>query len=209
MIVSTMKTPDSGQTQVPAYWSKRLSELGKQPNERCFAEIHAHFAPQIRSFLQHHSRGLSAAIAEELCQEVMTKVWLKARMFDPTKAAASTWIFTLCRNVRIDFLRKYQRNDMLNDSYEVHDENNTLHTDDIWQTEDNQPFIDLHQQRTQQQIKQGLSELSQEQRTALNKAYIQGLSHTEIADELDLPLGTVKSRVRLGLKRLHNLMTEA
>ncbi|WP_158224759.1 sigma-70 family RNA polymerase sigma factor [Agaribacterium haliotis] len=188
------------------YWTGLLSQLAQKPNEAIFAELHAHFAPQIRGFLRNHAGGLSAEVAEDLCQETMCKVWFKAKSFDANKAAASTWIFTLCRNVRIDYLRKFSRSDIHNDSYEEKEEKNGLQADDIWELDDSQPFIDLYQSRNEERIQQSMQDISKEQRQALQLAYMQGLSHSEIASELELPLGTVKSRVRLGLKHLQNLI---
>ncbi len=127
-------------------------------------------------------------------QEVMIKVWQKAPGFDPSRASASTWVFTIARNARIDYLRKHGKHDIHSSS---------LETEDIWdETSDNQPFIFMKRNREEKEVAQMLDSLPQEQSRCLEKVYREGKSHSEIAEELDLPLGTVKSRVRLGLKKL-------
>ncbi len=181
------------------YWSALLEQFAQTKNEATFAELHAHFTPLIRNFLQAKAGSFAHDSAEELAQEVMMKVWLKAGSFDPSKAAASTWIFTLARNARIDYIRKHAR----------HNENTeTLTTEDIFdEDEPNQPFTYLHQNRNELKVKQLLSSIPIEQSQCLQKMYIEGKSHSEISLELGLPLGTVKSRVRLALKRLQAAMS--
>lgn len=193
MLTLNMRKPiDKDRT--PKYWSERLENFASSRNEAQFAELHAHFAPLIRSFLQSKGGDNAYDAAEELAQEVMMKVWLKADSFDSSKAAASTWIFTLARNARVDYIRKHAR----------HNENTeTLTTEDIFEDDDpNQPFTYLHQNRAETQVKHMLSEIPKEQSQCLRKMYMEGKSHSEISNELSLPLGTVKSRVRLALKRL-------
>lgn len=193
MITSKMHKPVS-QQQPPKYWSALLERLGEERQESVFAQLHAHFAPLIRGFLQAQGGGMAKESAEELVQEVMMKVWLKADAYDSSKAAASTWIFTLTRNARIDYLRKHSRHT---------DKTEPLTTDDIFDDDEtNQPYVYLHQTRAETQVKDLLGGLPPEQSQCLKKMYMEGKSHSEISNELDLPLGTVKSRVRLALKRL-------
>jgi len=183
------------QSQDTKYWSERLEKLGSTGSESVFCEIHAHFAPLIRSFLQARNPNLGLPTAEDIVQEVMTKVWFKANSFDSKKAAASTWIYTLARNAHIDLMRKNGAKDAKTDP---------LTTEDIWEDETSQPYIYLHQSRAEDQVKGLMKQLPPEQQTCLEKAYMEGKSHSEIAEELGLPLGTVKSRVRLGLKRMQD-----
>ncbi|MFL0811583.1 MAG: sigma-70 family RNA polymerase sigma factor [Agarilytica sp.] len=174
-------------------WSKLLLHVGAG-NEESFAKLFAHFAPLIKGFCQSNKSFLSHDSAEELVQEVMIKVWQKATNFDPSRASASTWIFTIVRNARIDYLRKHAR----------HDVNSTpLESEDIWdEANDNQPFVFMQRNREEREVASLLSTLPPEQGRCIEKVYLEGKSHTEIAEELELPLGTVKSRVRLGLKKL-------
>lgn len=178
-------------------WSGLLEKVGKHQDQQAFAQLFEHFAPLIKGFCQGHSSGLSAENAEELVQEVMFKIWQKAPMFDATKSAASTWVFTIVRNSRIDFLRKNSR----------HTTNivDGLEADDIWdESLDHQPFVYLQQSRDEGSVKTHLASLPEEQSHCLKKVYMEGKSHAEISEELKLPLGTVKSRVRLGLKKLQS-----
>lgn len=189
--------PEGLASKAPAkYWSELLTRVGTERDRKAFEAVHAHFAPLIRGFLQMNAGGMSNEFADELAQEVMIKVWFKAKTYDASKAAASTWIFTLARNARIDYLRKYARQDAQTD---------TLLTEDIWDEDSgNQPFVYLYQNRAEKQVQGMLGKLPTEQRNCLHKVFMEGKSHSEIAQELDLPLGTVKSRVRLGLKKLQN-----
>jgi RNA polymerase sigma-70 factor (ECF subfamily) len=192
MITSKMHTPLE-RAHEAGYWSELLERLGEAKDEAVFCEIHAHFAPLIRSFLQSRNPNLGVSNAEDIVQDVMTKVWFKADSFDSKKAAASTWIYTLARNAHIDLMRKNGAKDAKTDP---------LTTEDIWEDETSQPYIYLYQSRAEEQVANLMGRLPVEQRTCLEKAYMEGKSHSEIASELGLPLGTVKSRVRLGLKRM-------
>lgn len=175
-------------------WSQLLSNIATSRDEHMFAELFQHFAPLIKGFCQTNMSFLPAEAAEELVQEVMFKVWQKAPNFDPSRASASTWIFTITRNARIDYLRK-------NTKHEINGQ--TLATEDIWdEGSDHQPFVYLQRNRDRQEVGGFLESLPKEQAKCIRKVYMEGKSHTEISDELSLPLGTVKSRVRLGLKKL-------
>lgn len=180
-------------------WSMLLQRVGKQRDESAFANLFDHFAPLIKGFCQSHaSKVLHGEMADELVQEVMFKVWQKAPSFDATKAAASTWIYTVMRNCRIDMIRRYSRHANQVD---------ILEADDIWDdSEDHQPYIFLQQSRNKDIVHQYLDTLPTEQATVLTKVYMEGKSHSEISVELDLPLGTVKSRVRLGFKKLQSAL---
>ncbi len=176
-------------------WSKLLTRVGTG-DEAAFASLFAHFAPLIKGFCQSNKTFLVAESAEELVQEVMIKIWQKAANFDASRASASTWIFTIARNARIDYLRKHAKHDV---------NTSPLETEDIWdQSSDNQPYVFMQRSREEREVAELLSTLPTEQTRCLRKVYMEGKSHTEIADELDLPLGTVKSRVRLGLKKLQS-----
>lgn len=176
-------------------WSQLLFKVGKERDERAFAQLFEHFAPLIKGFcLSNSTHSLPGEAADELVQEVMVKVWTKAPSYDPLKAAASTWVFTVMRNCRIDMIRRNARHVNQMDAIEV---------DDIWdETTDNQPYVRLQQSKDEMRIGESLALLPVEQRQALTQVYMQGKSHSEIAEESGLPLGTVKSRVRMGLKKL-------
>lgn len=179
-------------------WSNLLLAVARNQDEAAFARLFAHFGPQIKGFcMAQNNLRLPDEAAEELVQEVMLKVWLKAGSFDPTRAAASTWIFTMMRNCRIDMLRRQSR----------HYHADTVEADDLWdETTDFLPFAQLQSARDKTRIDTAFKELPAEQKQALAMVYVQGLSHSEIAGETGLPLGTVKSRVRMGLKKMKSLL---
>lgn len=176
-------------------WSQLLYRVGQERDEAAFAKVFNHFAPLIKGFcISNSNQSLPGEAAEELVQEVMFKVWVKSPSYDPSKAAASTWVFTVMRNCRIDMLRRNSRHQINQDPIEV---------DDIWdETTDNQPFVRLQQARDEDMVKESFAVLPIEQKQVITQVYMQGKSHSEIAEETGLPLGTVKSRVRMGLKKL-------
>lgn len=177
--------------------SQLLIRVGDE-DRAAFAELFRHYGPLIKGFaIQHANSRFPIEAADELVQEVMLKVWLKAKSFEPSKASANTWVFTVMRNCRIDLLRRSQRR---------YFESSDVDVDDIWdENDDHSPFTFLHQGRQQQQVAQGFAHLPLEQKQALTFVYMHGKSHAEIAEETGLPLGTVKSRVRMGLKKLGSL----
>nr|WP_100169236.1 sigma-70 family RNA polymerase sigma factor [Microbulbifer agarilyticus] len=180
-------------------WSNLLVRVGKDRDRASFEQLFGHFAPLIRGF-QFSRGGQSSApeAADELVQEVMFRVWTKAPTFNPDKASASTWVFTIMRNCRIDALRRSSRQPVTDESLSV---------EDIWDdSQDEQPLVFLQQSRNQSAIAQGLQSLPPEQSHVIEKAYVEGKSHSEISEELGLPLGTVKSRVRLALKKLQSTL---
>lgn len=182
-------------------WSTLLVRVGNNRDRAAFERLFHHFAPLIKGF--HYSRShpsMSPEAADELVQEVMFRVWNKAPSFDARKASASTWIYTIMRNCRIDFLRRDSRQPIGSD----------IEVDDVWdESPDSQPFAVLQQRRNERDIAEGLRSLPAEQSHVLEKAYMEGKSHSEISEELGLPLGTVKSRVRLALKKLQGALKRA
>ncbi|WP_444931204.1 sigma-70 family RNA polymerase sigma factor [Microbulbifer sp. SSSA002] len=175
-------------------WTALLTRVGKQRDRQAFEQLFRHFAPLIKGFHNNHStQAINAETADELVQETLFKVWRKAPSFDASKASASTWIFTIMRNTRIDMLRRNGR------------QQNTdiIEAMDIWdETPEHQPMIFLQRRRNEKEVAECLHSLPAEQSHVLEKAYMEGKFHSEISRELNLPLGTVKSRVRLALKKL-------
>ena len=171
-------------------WSVCLQTVAQTQDKQDFAKLFKHFAPLIKAFALNGS-ALAAAHAEELVQEVMIKVWQKATAYNPHKAAASTWIYTIARNCRTDMYRRLQKFDT------------PISADDIWpEGESDEMFVAVQQKRDATRIREMLQDLPHEQCQILMKVYMEGKSHSEVAEELDLPLGTVKSRVRLAMKKL-------
>jgi RNA polymerase sigma-70 factor (ECF subfamily) len=168
-----------------------LVAIGTQRDETAFSEVYGHFAGRIKSFLM--SRSMEDSIAEELVQEIMLLVWRRAESFDPKKAAASTWIYTIARNRRIDYLRGNSRIDV-----EFEDEMLELDDDEVTQEQ----RVDLAQRS--EILLDALERLPQEQQQVMHLSYFRGQSHGAIAEWLGLPIGTVKSRIRLAMKSIRN-----
>ena len=171
-------------------WSACLTLIGQHEDRAAFTRLFRHFAPLMKAFALSGST-LSANNADELVQEVMLKVWQKAGAFNAEKAAASTWIYTIARNSRTDLFRRLQKFDT------------PLSADDVsGSQESEEAFMVLHQKRGRDKIRGLIDELPNDQAQILAKVYMEGKSHSEVAGELDIPLGTVKSRVRLALQKL-------
>ena len=183
-------------------WSRLLEQVGQARDEQAFAQLFAHFAPLIKGFcLGNLNSNFPADAADEVVQEVMFKVWQKAPGYDATKAAASTWIYTVMRNCRIDLMRRNKRTPTDSDAIDI---------DDIWdEADDDQAFVYLQQASNEALIDKSFTQLPPEQRQVLTQVYMQGKTHQQISDETGLPLGTVKSRVRIGLKKMQTLIVGA
>ena len=169
-----------------------LTAVGDQ-DKAAFEELFKHFSPLIRSFSQaNQHEGSYPGLHEDLVQEVMIKIWQKAGKFDPEKASATTWIYTVARNCRIDMLRRKSNTQHL-----------PLENEDYWQeTDENTPSSLLQQKRSEDKLHAAMDRLPHEQKEILRKVYIEGKSHSETSQELGVPLGTVKSRVRLALHKM-------
>jgi RNA polymerase sigma-70 factor (ECF subfamily) len=171
-------------------WSECLALIAQNQDRAAFTRLFRHFAPLMKAFALSGST-LSANNADELVQEVMLKVWQKSGGFNPEKAAASTWVYTIARNCRTDMFRRLQKFDT------------ALTAEDLsTELESEEAFLLLHQKRNRDKIRELVKELPADQAQILAKVYMEGKSHSEAAGELDLPLGTVKSRVRLAIQKL-------
>ena len=171
-------------------WVTQVAAVRDGQDKVAFAELFAYFAPRVKSFLM--KSGAGPDLAEECAQEVMVTLWNKAHLFDPSKASVSTWIFTIARNRRIDLLRKQKRPE----------------PEDLpWGPEAEPDQADaMGLQQETEQLGEALAALPDEQRKLIERAYFGELSHSEIAAETGLPLGTIKSRIRLALERLRHTM---
>ncbi len=183
-------------------WSRLLERVGQERDENAFAQLFAHFAPLIKGFcLGNVNASFPADAADEIVQEVLFKVWQKAPSYDATKAAASTWIYTVMRNCRIDVMRRNKRT--ITDS-------GVIEIEDIWdEAADDQAYVYLQQASNETIIQNAFKQLPTEQRVVLTQVYMQGKTHQQISTETGLPLGTVKSRVRIALKKMQLLIDVA
>lgn len=174
-----------------AEWVTLIQRVADAQDTDAFTELFEHFAPRIKAFLL--KSGADHAMAEECAQDVMVTVWKKAAQFDPSRASVATWIFTIARNRRIDMLRRDRR-----------PEPEEL----TWGPEEEPDQLDvLSMQQEAGQLAFALSRLPEKQRSMIEKAYFGELTHSEIAEETGLPLGTIKSRIRLALERLRHSLS--
>jgi RNA polymerase sigma-70 factor (ECF subfamily) len=175
--------------------------LGLIARDRCnhsFAKIFGYFAPRLRSYALKQMGN--EALAMEMVQDTMSNVWQKSHLFNSEKGSPSTWIFTIARNIRFDMLRK-QRN-----------RKEDVCSDDLWpilceQTADLNE-VSMDHQVTMDEIGVLFESLPEKQKLVIEAIYIDGKSQQEVADELDIPLGTVKSRARLALQRLKEMVKD-
>jgi RNA polymerase sigma factor (sigma-70 family) len=165
-----------------------IAAVGRDQDRSAFVALFAHFAPRVKAYLVH--AGSDSAAADELTQEVMLQVWRKAAYFDPAQANAATWIFTIARNKRIDAFRRGRRPEF--------DPNDVALTPEPEAAADQ--VLDAAEQA--ERLGNAIRALPAEQATLLHQAFFQDKSHSVIAAESGLPLGTVKSRLRLALARL-------
>lgn len=170
-----------------------IRAVAQERDSNAFARLFAYFAPRVKSFLMRS--GLEDSIAEEVTQEVMIALWRKASYFNPDRAGASTWVFTIARNQRIDRLRRI-RSRMVDGTFDPSDESDAPPSgEDIAITTERE-----------EGVRKALSNLPSEQATIVRLSFFAEKPHAEIARELGIPLGTVKSRVRLALNRLRTLL---
>jgi RNA polymerase sigma factor (sigma-70 family) len=169
-------------------WAGLVLRVRDAQDKAAFAALFRHFAPRVKAFLM--KSGAGAALAEECAQDVMAVLWQKAHLFDPARASVATWVFTIARNKRIDALRKARR----------------AEPEELdWgpEPEPDQAEVMEAQQETEK-LGRALAGLPAKQRALIERAFYGELSHSEIAAETGLPLGTIKSRIRLALDKLRH-----
>jgi RNA polymerase sigma-70 factor (ECF subfamily) len=173
-------------------WNARLIDVARKRDKQAFAELFRHFGPRLKSYLLRF--GTPAGMAEELVQETMLTVWRRAESFNPAVAGAGAWIYTIARNLRIDQVRREKTAARF--GFDPSDEPEPPPETGV---------LILAQERTDR-IREALGALSAEQARIVEMSFFSDKPHTEIARDLGIPLGTVKSRVRLALGRLRALL---
>ena len=169
-----------------------LRSIALEQDRAAFTELFGHFAPRVKGFLLRY--GVPDPLSEELAQETMLTVWRKAHHFDPARAGVSTWIFTIARNKRIDRLRRDRGG--AGARFDVSDE-----IEDCGSSEELAIAAE-----TAEQVRNAMAALPDNQAQIVRLAFFAEKPHSEIARDLNIPLGTVKSRVRLALARLRDLL---
>ena len=168
-----------------------MSKIQKDRDEMAFSKIFDFFAPKINAYFIQNRIKIESS--EELTQEVLSTVWVKSNLYDSTKSALSTWIFTIARNKKIDFFRKNSKID--------------------FKEEDIREFLYQHREvdlieenEAKKQIERINDELDEQQKIMIKMNFFENKSHKKIADELEIPLGTVKSRIRHILTKMQGLL---
>jgi RNA polymerase sigma-70 factor (ECF subfamily) len=180
-----------------ADWATLIGAIAAHQDRAAFAKLFKYFAPRVKAFMLRS--GVTASGAEELAQETMLAVWRKAGLFDPASTGAVAWIFTIARNLRIDAHRREQRGG----STEASDVEIEFQVDDS-----PQPDSQLAATQSEERVHAALSQLSSDQMRVVVLSFFEEKAHAEIAALLDIPLGTVKSRLRLAMARLRKLVSE-
>lgn len=189
---ATRRSPPQPETGLDAVSEQTLwlMAVRDRQDRQAFVNLFDHFAPRLKGMFI--KSGLSAARAEDIIQDTMLNVWRKAHLFDPHRAQATSWIYRIARNRHIDVLRRENR--PLPEELKIEDQ----------PAEDASQIVALEMET--EKLRSALMRLRPEQRELVEKAYLGELSHSDIQAETGLPLGTIKSRIRLGMERLRHEM---
>ena len=179
----------------PADWARLIGAVAKTQDREAFARLFQYFAPRVKSFMRRS--GMSDGVAEELAQETLLMVWRKAALFDPASKEPSGWIFTIARNLRIDALRRERQN--------VGNQGSDVEVEFLW---DEAPLADVEVAARQEsaRVRAAVGKLSEEQIRVIEMSFYEERVHADIAKTLQIPLGTVKSRLRLAMNKLRTLL---
>ncbi|MEO8299676.1 MAG: sigma-70 family RNA polymerase sigma factor [Burkholderiales bacterium] len=186
--------------------SDALTELAgavARQDREAFAVLFKHFAPRIKSYLIRS--GCPPELSDDLAQETMVGVWHKADQFDPARAQLSTWVFTIARHLRIDRHRRDGGAEALHRTAVDWSEVDTL---ELSAAADDEPAAQLHTHQRERGVRQALAQLNEEQALIVRLSYFEEQPHAQIAQALGLPVGTVKSRIRLAMGHLRRLLNE-
>ncbi|MBI1383878.1 MAG: sigma-70 family RNA polymerase sigma factor [Rhizobiales bacterium] len=167
-----------------------LRRIADERDEAAFKELFDALGPRVKSLMMR--QGADRDTAEDIAQDTLLTVWRKAHLFSEEKGSASTWIFTIARNIRIDRLRRQSHLQPI--------------SDDMPEEASDEPLADAIVGQNQENAIVGrvLEGLPEEQMAVIRLSFVDGLSHSEIASRLELPLGTVKSRMRLAYQKVRS-----
>lgn len=177
-------------------WADLIVDVARHRDRAAFNLLFEHFAPRVKSLML--SNGLPEEAAEEVAQETLLTVWRKAEQFDPLAGSAPAWIYTIARNRRIDFVRRRGREVATVPGADA----------EFVPDQDLGPDGVAEQSETASRVESAVAALTEEQVRVIKLSFFEGRPHAEIARELQIPLGTVKSRLRLATKRLRILLDE-
>lgn len=174
-------------------WGALVTAVAEQRDREAFARLFDYYTPRLESYLMR--LGCDAAAAEEIAQDVMLTLWRKASLFDQAKSSIGTWLYRIARNRRIDRARRDRMEylDPSADAFERIADDTALDS-----------AFDMQQR--EEVLRQAMRSLPEEQLTLVRYAFFESLSHSAIAEKTGLPLGTVKSRIRLAFTRLRRAL---
>lgn len=172
-----------------------LADIAEHRDRQAFARLYGQFAPKVKSYMGR--QGADMASADDLTQETMAQIWRKAGQYDSQKAAPSAWIFRIARNLRIDRLRRQK----------FHEVELTAEADQ--RAEGVGDHERIAERPDADRVRLLVQALPSDQMEVVTLAFFEGLSHSEIGQHLSIPLGTVKSRLRLAFGKLRAGMGEA
>jgi RNA polymerase sigma-70 factor (ECF subfamily) len=172
-----------------------LTAVGVNRDGAAFATLFGHFVPRVRT--QMMRLGVAAVAADDITQDVMEAIWSKAHLFDRRKSAAATWIFHIARNRRIDVRRRSREFPCAMEDFSA--------IPDPGEPHDNR----FDAAEREYAVRAALGALPREQFALVKLAFFDGLSHATISEQTKLPLGTVKSRLRLAFSRLRQALHDA
>jgi RNA polymerase sigma-70 factor (ECF subfamily) len=188
-------SPDQPTPQAPdGRFADCIVAIAERGDRAAFGELFEHFGPRVKSFFMR--AGMAQAQAEDLAQETMLTVWRRASQYDPARAGASTWIFVIARNLRIDLFRR-QKSEQTALSAPVEAFDPPVLVDETLATA-----------QSEARVRAALAQLSAEQQSVIRLSFFSDTPHGEIAAQLGIPLGTVKSRIRLAVARLREILGE-
>ena len=195
-----MSTEGIGGGQAVA-WGRQIKAVATKRDRASFIALFQHFAPRVKTFMLRS--GASEAMAEEIAQETMLTVWRKADLFVAGSHGAAAWIFTIARNLRIDALRREQRG---NASSSESDNDDARIAVESHLDKQLTPETQFAATQSEDNVRKAMAQLSDEQLRVIELSFFEEKTHSEIAQHLQIPIGTVKSRSRLALARLRALL---
>jgi RNA polymerase sigma-70 factor (ECF subfamily) len=171
-----------------------LGRVAQVQDQEAFAQLFLHYAPRIKGYMRR--QGADDAMAEDIAQDAMLTLWRKAGLYDPGKATVAAWIFAIARNLRIDRLRRERPQDVGEVEWDGIADESVL--------EDS-----LQQRETRRIVRDVMADLPPDQADVVSQSFFEDRPHVEIAERLGIPLGTVKSRLRLAMKRIRSAFGES
>ncbi len=183
---------DEEKQRLEALFRSFITRVAQNRDRQAFAQLFDHFAPRLKSFMMR--KNTSAELAEDLVQEAMIAVWTKAAMYEPSKGSVTTWVFTIARNLRIDRIRR-----------DVHMPTTELGDyDEPSDAPEGEELLGRKQEDGL--VARALQSIPEEQRQILVLSFVEEIPQSEIATRLSIPLGTVKSRMRLAYGHLRRIL---